>query len=102
MFPNVYVLGCSREIPAITNKKYCDECTKKRKPSTKTQESKKLMIKEMIEMYISNNISNTEIEKKLNYYNKLITEKGHSKDLEKLSKIKELEPLYLKLKNGQY
>lgn len=96
------MLGCNKEIPAITNKKYCDKCTKERKPSTKTQESKKLMIKEMIEMYISNNIFNAEIEKKLNYYNKLITEKGHSKALEELSKIKDLEPLYLKLTNSQY
>lgn len=92
---------CATEIPIITDKKYCDKCAKKRKHSKATQGSKRPLIQEIVDFYNQYNIyidnTNLEINEKVKYYHSLISEPGHSKELEGLKK-EDLNNFFTKLK----
>ena len=90
---------CNSDIPAITNKKYCDNCAKELKPSSQTQYTKKLLLQEIIDFYYSVYLTevghNAKFEKVvIRYKNRL---EGKAKDLEKEGK-KKAEKIFEQMK----
>lgn len=95
---------CHENIPAITNKKYCNECSNNISRSKKCHENKLLLMQEIIDYFsnYSDCITNKEVLDRetsiIEQYGFIVSKKrGFSKKLEKTTK-KELNDYYEHLK----
>lgn len=97
---------CGKHFISITNQRYCNSCGQKRKKhkSSNTQASKIPLIKEIVDFYNNNREiikdDNLEICKQVKCYYLLISEKGHSKELEK-TRITDIKRFYEKMQKSR-